>query len=66
MYPDDTWVDVETQALVDDFKSFMPPEVELISAGTYITAEDATLANACRWAENGGIEEAARRLGVRA
>lgn len=62
IYPDDTWVDVETQALIADFKSFVPPEVELIAAATHIPAKDATLENACCWAENGDIEEAARRL----
>ena len=34
IYPDDAWVDSETQALIDDFRSFVPQEVELISAAT--------------------------------
>ncbi len=62
IYPDDAWVDVEQKAVIEDFRSFMPPGVELISAATHIPARDATLANAVQWATNGEIEEAARRL----
>jgi maleate cis-trans isomerase len=62
IYPNDVWVDAEAQALVDDFRSFLPQEVELISAATYIPALDATLPNVISWATNGDIEEAARRL----
>ncbi|MEW5977474.1 MAG: hypothetical protein AB1898_16905 [Acidobacteriota bacterium] len=62
IYPNDVWVDIEAQELVNDFRDFMPPTVELISAGTYIPAVDATLEAGIRLAENGDIEEAARRL----
>ena len=62
IYPNDAWVDIEAQALVDDFKSFLPREVELISAATYIPAADATLLNAINWANSADIDEAARRL----
>lgn len=62
IYPNDAWVDIEAQALVEDFRSFLPREVELISAATFIPAEPTTLPNVSRWASNGDIEEAARRL----
>ena len=62
IYPDDAWVDVEVEAMVDDFRQFMPPGVELLSAATPIAAEDATVDSAVRFAENGDIEESARRL----
>jgi maleate isomerase len=62
IYPNDAWVDVEAQALVEDFKSFLPQEVDLISAATYIPAADATLPNAINWANSTDIDEAARRL----
>ena len=62
IYPDDAWVDCETQALDDDFSAFLPPNVELIAASTPIPATDATFNNAVILAENGDIEEAARRL----
>jgi maleate isomerase len=48
--------------MIEDFGSFVPQEVELISAGTHIPALDATLPNVINWAINGEIEEAARRL----
>jgi maleate isomerase len=62
IYPDDAWVDVEVEAVVSEFRRFMPPEVELISAATYVPPADNTLDLAVTLAENGEIEEAARRL----
>ena len=62
IYPDDAWVDSEAQAVVDEFRRFMPNGVDLISAATPIAAVDATLAFSVQFAENGDIEEAARRL----
>ena len=62
IYPDDAWVDCEAQAVVDEFRRFMPKGVELISAATFILAVDARLDVAVELAENGDIEEAARRL----
>ena len=62
IYPDDAWVDCEAQAVVDEFRRFMPKGVELISAATFIPAVDARLDVAVELAENGDIEEAARRL----
>ncbi len=62
IYPDDAWVDVEAQALVDEFRRFLPAEVELVSAATYVPAADNTTDLGVLLAENGDIEEAARRL----
>ena len=62
IYPDDVWVDNEAQALVDEFRRFLSAEVELVSAATYVPAVDNTTALAVTLAENGDIEEAARRL----
>lgn len=62
IYPDDAWVDIEAHALIDEFNRFMTPGVDLIAVATPIPAQDSTLKNAIVWAENGDIEEAARRL----
>lgn len=62
IYPDDAWVDSEAQALVDEFRRFLPGDVELISAATYVPAADNTADLGIFLAENGDIEEAARRL----
>jgi len=62
IYPDDVWVDLEAQELVDEFRRFLPADVELISAATYVPAVDNTARLGVALAENGDIEEAARRL----
>jgi maleate isomerase len=62
IYPDDAWVDVEAQALVDEFRRFLPSDANLISAATYVPAADNTAELGRFLAENGDIEEAARRL----
>ena len=62
IYPDDAWVDRETQALVDDFSAYLTPNVELIAASTPVASLDAIYENSLALAENGDIEEAARRL----
>ena len=62
IYPDDAWVDVEVQALVDDFRCYMPRGVEFISVATPLPPLEATLEAGIQFAENGDIEEAARRL----
>jgi len=62
IYPDDTWVDVEAKAVRDEFQRFLPDSVEMVSAATYVPAADNTLDLAIALAENGDIEEAARRL----
>lgn len=62
IYPDDAWVDIQAQALVDEFRRFLPSDVELISAATYVPAADNTENLGVMLAENGDIEEAARRL----
>lgn len=62
IYPDDMWVDLDAQAVVDDFRSYLPENVELISSATPISPRDASLAAGIEFAENGDIEESARRL----
>jgi maleate isomerase len=62
IYPDDAWVDVEAEAVVQEFERFMPAGVELVSVATPIPAVDNTLLVAIQLAVNGDIEEAARRL----
>ena len=62
IYPDDAWVDVETQAYVNEFRAFLPSTVEMISAATPVLPEEANVASAVEMAESGHIEEAARRL----
>ena len=62
IYPDDAWVDVETQAYVNEFRAFLPSTVEMISAATPVLPRDATVESAVEMAESGHIEEAARRL----
>lgn len=61
IYPDDAWVDRDVQACVDEFSAFLPPSVEVISAATPIPPVEANLENSVLLAENGDIEEAARR-----
>jgi maleate isomerase len=62
IYPDDAWLDLEAEAVVDEFRRFIPPEVALISAATPVPSTKNTLHLAISLAENGEIEEAARRL----
>ena len=62
IYPDDAWVDVETQAYVNEFRAFLPATVEMISAATPVLPEEANVAGAIGVAESGHIEEASRRL----
>ena len=62
IYPDDAWVDRETQALVEDFSAYLTDGAELIAASTPVASVDASCKNSVTLAENGDIEEAARRL----
>ncbi len=62
IYADDAWVDCEAAQMVEEFCRFLPRGVQIISAGTYVAAEPNTLQQGIRLAENGEIEEAARRL----
>jgi maleate isomerase len=66
VYPDDAWVDADAQALVDDFRSYMPSGVDLVAAATPAPNRTNTVEFGVWLAENGDIEEAARRLHVRA
>ena len=62
VYPDDAWVDVEAEAVVGEFRRFMPPGVRLMSSATPIRDVGAHLPAGIELAENGDIEESARRL----
>ena len=62
VYPDDQWVDIEVEAVVEEFRRFMPPEVRLMSSATPLSNEGAYVPISIELAENGDIEESARRL----
>jgi maleate isomerase len=62
IYPDDFWVDLDRSPLIDDMRSYLPEGVDMITAGTPVQAKDATAALGVDLAENGDIEESARRL----
>jgi maleate isomerase len=62
VYPDDFWVDLDRTPLVDDMRSYLPEGVDMITSGTPVQARDATAALGVDLAENGDIEESARRL----
>jgi hypothetical protein len=62
IYPDDVWVDPDAKAVVDEFREFLPQGVDLIAAATFVPARAGTLDLGVALAENGDIEEAARRL----
>lgn len=62
IYPDDAWVDIEVEAMVNEFRRFIPPGVQLLSSATPISNREASLATGIEFAENGDIEESARRL----
>lgn len=62
IYPDDMWVDMDAQAVIDDFRSYLPDSVKLISSATPIPPREAALPAGIELAENGHIEESARRL----
>ena len=62
IYPDDLWVDRDIERLLNEFRFFLPDRVEMVTARTSVPDQE-TDAAAGRWlAENGEIEEAARRL----
>ena len=61
IYPDDLWVDRDIDRLVAEFRFFLPEGIKMVTARTYVP-EVPTNAAAGKWlAENGEIEEAARR-----
>lgn len=62
VYPNDMWVDRDAEAVLNDFRYFLPPEVELISAGTPVPAISQSLSLGIALAQNGDIEEASCRL----
>ena len=62
IYPNDAWVDADVQRLIDEFRCFLPDGVEMITAGTMVPNKEASAEMGVWLAENGDIEEAARRL----
>ncbi len=62
IYPNDAWVDADVQRMIEDFGCFLPVNVRLITAGTMVPNETASRDVSVWLAENGDIEEAARRL----
>jgi maleate isomerase len=66
IYPDDAWVATDAAAMVDDFRSYMPAGVDLVAASTPAPNRTNTVEFGVWLAENGDIEEAGRRLGIRA
>ena len=65
VFPDDAWVEDDAAALVDDFRSYMPAGVDLVAASTPAPNRTNTVEFGVWLAENGDIEESARRLTVR-
>src|SRR3990170_3194807 len=66
IYPDDAWVAADAAAMVDDFRSYMPAGVDLVAASTPAPNRTNSVEFGVWLAENGDIEESARRLMVRA
>jgi maleate isomerase len=65
VFPDDAWVVADAGALVDDFGSYMPRGVDLMAASTPAPNRTNSVEFGVWLAENGDIEESARRLTVR-
>ena len=65
VFPDDAWVEDDAAALVDDFRSYMPPGFDLVAATTPAPNRTNSVEFGVWLAENGDIEESARRLTVR-
>ncbi|MBM4407108.1 MAG: hypothetical protein FJ038_00570 [Chloroflexi bacterium] len=65
VFPDDAWVQDDAAALTADFRTYMPPGVSLEAAATPCPNRTNTVGLGVHLAENGDIEEAARRLLVR-
>ena len=62
IYPNDAWVDADVQRLIDEFRCFLPAGVEMVTAGTMVPNTESSAEMGVWLAENGDIEEAARRL----
>ena len=65
VFPDDAWVEDDAAALATDFRTYMPPGIDLVAATTPAPPRENTVDFGVWLAENGDIEEAARRLTVR-
>ncbi len=62
IYPNDAWVDEDVRRLIDEFRCFLPDGVEMVTAGTMVPNQETSAEQGIWLAENGDIEEAARRL----
>jgi len=62
IYTDDTWVDRDTQDLLDEFERFLLPGVEMVSAHQYVPAGAFTVEHNVMLADSSDIEMAAKRL----
>lgn len=62
VYPNDMWVDEDVQSLLADFRYFLPDGVGMVSAGTPCPVGEGNAEYGRGLAENGDIDEAARRL----
>jgi maleate isomerase len=62
VYPDDVWVDLDVQDMINEFRFFLPDKVDMVTARTCCPSGEANAKNGIWLAENGEIEEAARRL----
>ena len=71
IYPDDMWIDSDISLMLDEFRNYLPEQVQMLSVRTHVPMfleedgaleEDASVALG-RWlAENGDIPTAAARL----
>ena len=62
IYPDDVWVDQDLERVLEDWRSFLPPQVRMVSAHTPMPEQDTTADVAVWMATSGDIERAGRRL----
>ena len=62
VYPDDTWVDEDIRGVLDEFRRFLPSNVEMVSAHQYVRPRDATVEEGIWLADSPDIEIAAQRL----
>ena len=71
IYPDDMWLDYDINRMLDEFRKYLPEQVPMVSARTYVPmfpvgtaepADDSSVELGIWLAENGDIEAAAARL----
>lgn len=62
IYPDDMWVDEDIAQMLDEFRRFLPSQVQMVSVRTFVPMQDQHADLGIWLAENGEIEAAASRL----